>query len=103
MYACYYNIHFHIGKRKPQMKDLENYVVPRWASQWRKLGTTLKIDHHLMDNIEHNYPTDCEQCCSKMLAEWLDSNPAACWEDLTTAVDNLHYYGKCAQKNFNYY
>jgi len=29
-----------------------------------------------------------------MLAEWLQSNSAACWEDLIVAVDNLLSYGK---------
>ena len=42
-----------------------------------------------MDNIEHDHPNDCESCCSKMFSEWLDINPAAAWEDITTAVDNL--------------
>ena len=59
----------------------------------------LKLDHHLMDNIERDYPTDCEQCCCKMLAEWLGSSPSACWEDLTAAVDNLLSYGKCVYKH----
>ena len=47
-----------------------------------------------MDNIEHDHPTNCETCCSKMLAEWLQSNPAACWEDLITAVDSLLSHSK---------
>ena len=42
-----------------------------------------------MDNIEHDHPNDCESCCSKMFAEWLDNNPDVSWEDITTAVDNI--------------
>ena len=76
------------------MKDLENHVVPKWASKWRKLGVQLDIDNHLMDNIDHDYPKDCEMCCSKMLAEWLNKNTGACWEDLIIAVDRLLHYGK---------
>jgi len=77
------------------MRDLENHVVLKWASKWRDLGIQLKIDYHLMDNIEHDYPTACEQCCRKMLAEWLDNTPAACWEDVITAMDHLSYFDKC--------
>ena len=76
------------------MSDLENHVVPRWASMWRKLGTQLKVALHLMDNMEHDYPNDCERCCSKMLVEWLNCNRAPCWEDLIAAVDSLASYGK---------
>ena len=76
------------------MRDLANHVVPRWASKWRKFGMQLKIDYHLMDNIQQDFPSDCEMCCNKMLAEWLQSNSAACWEDLIVAVDNLLSYGK---------
>jgi len=82
------------GKKKPEIHDLDDHVVPRWASKWRKLGTQLKVDYHLMDNIEYDHPTDCERCCSKMLTEWLQSNPNACWENLIAVIDNLQSYGK---------
>ena len=42
-----------------------------------------------MDNIEHDHPDSCERCCSKMILEWLDINPAASWEDIISAVDSL--------------
>ena len=76
-------------KEKPKLKDIYNHVVPKYASKWRQLGTQLNIDQHLMDNIEHDHPNDCESCCSKMFSEWLDINPPASWEDIITAVDNL--------------
>ena len=53
------------------------------------MGTQVNIDQHLMDIIEYDHPNDCESCCSKMFFEWLDNNPAASWEDIITAVDNL--------------
>ena len=64
-------------------------MVTKWASKWRQLGTQLNIDQHLMDNIEHDHPNKCDSCCSEMITEWLDSNPAASWEDIFTAVDSL--------------
>ena len=83
----------HAGKEKPNLKDIDNYVVPKWASKWRQLGTQLHIAEYLMDNIEHDHPSDCESCCSMMFSMWLDSNPAASWEDIIAAVDNLFTNG----------
>ena len=80
------------------MKDLESHIVQSYASKWRNLGLQLRVDYQLMENIECDHPNDCERCCSKMLAEWLQSNPAACWEDLITAIDGpllCSKYGHC--------
>ena len=77
------------GKEKPTLRDINNNVVPKWASKWRQLGTQLNIDQHLMDNIEHDHSNDCESCCSEVITEWLDINPAASWEDIIAAVDSL--------------
>ena len=57
------------------------------------MGTQFNIDQHLMDIIEHDHPNDCESCCSKMFTDWLDINPAASWEYIITAVDNLSSNG----------
>ena len=69
--------------------DINNYVVPNWASKWRQLGSQLKIQQNLMDIIECNHSQDCETCCSKMFTEWLDTEPAASWGDVITAVDKI--------------
>ena len=64
-------------------------MISKWASKWRQLGTLLKIDQRVMDNIEHDHPNDCERCCGKMLSKWLDITPAASWEDIINAADSL--------------
>ena len=63
------------------------------ASKWRELGRHLNIPKHLMENIEHDHPHDCETCCSKMFSEWLNINPDASWEDIINAVDDISFYG----------
>ena len=78
-----------IGKCKPKIEDLQNHVVPKWASKWKQLGKQLNIDEHLMDIIDCDHPNDCETCCNEMFFEWLDCNPFASWEDIITAEDNL--------------
>lgn len=64
-------------------------MVPKWAPKWRQLGTQLNIQQNLLDIYQCDHPNDCETCCSKMFSEWLDNNPAACWEDIITAVDSI--------------
>ena len=80
---------YYAGKEKPNIKDINNYVVPRWAPKWKQLGIQLDIDKHRMDVIEKDLPVDCKDCCIRMFSEWLDINTAACWEHIIIAVDNL--------------
>ena len=91
---CDDHLYVNLGRERPKIKDISNYVVPKWASKWRQLGRQLNIEKHLMDNIECNYPADCENCCSNMFSKWLDINPSAFWEDVIIAVDNLLSDGK---------
>ena len=90
------------GKEKPKLKDIENYVVPKWASKWKRLGVLLNIAQHLMDNIEQNHPDDCEDCCSKMFEEWFNNNCVPTWEDIINAVDNLSVLGMLQVINYSY-
>ena len=73
------------------MKDIENHVVVRWAPQWRQLGRQLNIEEHQMNIIEHDHPNNCEECCSKMLSDWLEQNTYndTTWEVLIRAIDKL--------------
>ena len=56
---------------------------------WRQLGVQLEIEDHLLRIIEKDHPRDCEECCSKMLQQWLDSNSSASWEVLASAVNAM--------------
>ena len=73
------------------MKDVEDHVVTRLATRWRQLGEHLNIDQNSLDILQHNYPNDCEECCSRMLADWLDKNTHenTTWGALIDAVDKV--------------
>ena len=73
------------------MKDVEDHVVTRLATRWRQLGEHLNIDQNSLDILQHNYPNDCEECCSRMLADWLDQNTHenTTWGTLIDAVDKV--------------
>ena len=82
-----YRIYVYIlGNERPQLKDIDNYVVIKYAANWKQLGRNLKINEDLLNIIEKDYPY-CEDCCSKMLNDWLDSKPDASWGILLTAID----------------
>ena len=80
-----------LEKQKPEMKDIEDHVVTRLATQWRQLGKQLNIDQNLLDILQHDYPNDCEECCSRMLDAWLQWNTHAntTWGILIDAIDRL--------------
>jgi len=82
-------IHVFLGNEKPQFKDLENYVVIKYATIWKQLGINLNINEDLLNLIEKDNPSSCENCCSKMLSNWLDLTPEASWGMLLDAVDKL--------------
>jgi len=73
------------------MKDVEDYVVIKLATQWRELGNQLNIDENSLDILQKDYPNDCKKCCSKMLDDWLQQNTQGntTWEILLNAIDKL--------------
>ena len=77
------------GVQKPSMKDIDNYVVERWASKWKQIAAQLNIEEYLIRNIDYNYPSNCEECCRKMLGNWLEQNTHPTWEKLINAVDQV--------------
>ena len=60
-----------------------------WAASWKQLGEQLNIKSYLLRNIEKDHPNNCEECCSKMLQEWLDSSSNTTWEELFNAIYEL--------------
>ena len=76
-----------LGNSRPQLKDIENYVVIKCATNWKQLGKSLDIDDDWLNIFEKDNPHNCVNCCSRMLSEWLDSNPDASWAILLDAVN----------------
>ena len=71
------------------MKDIDNHVVEKWATKWKKLGSQLNIGEYVIRNIEYDHPNDCERCCRKMLSKWLDQTAHPTWGMLKTALDEI--------------
>ena len=58
-------------------------------SDWRKLGTYLDIEAHVLINIAKNHPGDAGRCRDAMVETWLHINPSATWKDVMKAVGKL--------------
>ena len=73
------------------MKDIEDHVVATVATQWRQLGNQLNVNQNSLDVLQHDYPNNCKECCSRMLADWLDQNTHenTTWEILIDAIHRL--------------
>ena len=76
------------GNKRPQLKDINDYVVIKCAANWEQLGKNLNINECLLSNIKKDCPR-CEDCCSQMLNDWLDSTPNASWGMLLNAIDKV--------------
>ena len=89
-YVYLYVNSFISGNKRPELRDLNNYVVIKCATAWKELGENLKVDKNLLKIIGKDNPHSCENCCSKMLSEWLDLTPEASWGILLDAMQNLN-------------
>ena len=85
-YTIYFYVRMYLGSERPEMKDINNYVVIKCAVNWKQLGENLNLNKDLLNIIEKDNPNCCEDCCSKMLGDWLDSNVNASWKILLDAV-----------------
>ena len=79
-----------LENKRPRVKDVDNYVVIKCAANWKELGRHLYIHENFLNIIEKDNPRSCENCCSKMLSDWLESTPNASWAVLLDAVDKTH-------------
>ena len=78
-----------VGAQKPSLKDIDNHVVMRWASQWKEIATQLNIEEYLIRIIDHDLPNNCVDCCRRMLGDWLEQDKHPTWEKLVNAIDQV--------------
>ena len=72
------------------MKDLNRYVVRKYAIDWLEVGIELGLQMDLLYEIQRNY-WNCENCLQYTLAKWLDLNgDDATWRTLEIALTNVN-------------
>ena len=71
---------------KPTLRELYEKVTPHFATHWKRIGVFLNIRCGELDAIESDFVRNCQECCDRMLAKWLDVDTTASWEKLRKAV-----------------
>ena len=57
------------------------------AKHWHNIGILLDIPESTLEQIETDYPGDCQQCVREMIKSWLKQvDPPPSWKDLVEAV-----------------
>ena len=74
---------------QPQLRDLQSYIIPRYASFWREVGTGLGLKQETLSKIETDYHQSKKQC-NVVLSHWLEVKAdAATWKKLLSVIDCL--------------
>ena len=61
------------------------YVIPRYATKWRRTGALLGLSTGVLDIIDNDCRGKAESCCNSMLEKWLDTDHTASWRKLFDA------------------
>ena len=77
----------------PSLRDLNHYIIPQYAVQWKVIGTQLGLHTGILDIIEFSYNeldnnNKARQCCKVMLRKWLETDTAASWRKLFTVIES---------------
>ena len=73
-------------QKKPNIKQLKNFVVPKMADIWEDFATQLDITSEQVQTIKRNRPeTSVKDHFIEMLHKWLNKDPA----DDSTKADKL--------------
>lgn len=84
----------------PLLKDLYQYITPRYATQWKVIGTLLDIHNEELETIEAGYPTNVQWCCNQMLQKWLRENVSASWKDMLEVIESPAVITKITGEGF---
>ena len=79
---------------RPAEKDLQRYVTPKYATNWKEIGIQLNLSNGDLSIIEVDNPHSVKKQCNAMLFKWLEVDSSASWQKLFTAIDICT--GNCA-------
>ena len=68
------------------MRDLNRYVVHKYASEWEDIAFELGLDEQLIEIIKKDN-RECVDCLRRTLQKW--STPHATWKTLEIAITNV--------------
>ena len=75
---------------KPKLSTCLRFLLPE-AKHWHNIGSLLEISETTLEQIEADYPGDCQQCVREMIKSWLKQvDPPPSWKDLAKAVEIIN-------------
>ena len=78
--------------KTPLLKDLSNYIIPWYASRWKKICEGLGLTPEVANSIELDHQ-GCHRQCLKMLQKWLQVKADnATWKKLLEILDSPDVY-----------
>ena len=76
---------------KPTMKDLNRYVIRKYASDWYDIGIELGLELDVLDVVKKDCPQESVTCFQKTLDKWLKLNTDnVTWKTLEVALTNVN-------------
>ena len=72
----------------PTHLELQRYVTPQYAANWRKIGAELGLTDAKLDIIRADNPRSVEESCRVMLQVWLMEDTTPSWKKLFTAIES---------------
>ena len=75
---------------KPKLSTCLKFLLLE-AKHWHNIGSLLEISETTLEQIEADYPGDCQQCVREMIKSWLKQvDPPPSWKDLAEAVEIIN-------------
>jgi len=71
------------------MRDLNRYIVKKYATDWYDIGIELGFKLRVLDVIEKDYPQQSVNCLRKVLDKWLEATANPTWKILEIALTNV--------------
>ena len=79
----------YIEYKKPTLRDLCKYVIPKYAHEWQHFGVLLHFEQAELDIMQDNCHHNSKKCCRSLLSTWLEKYPDALWDQLFSAIGDL--------------
>ena len=79
----------------PPLKDLCEYVIPRYSADWKVIGILLGLHFNALRTIEKENPSDNESCCNQILKVWKESSDAPSWNSFFAAIESPPSFNNC--------
>jgi len=71
------------------MRDLNRYVIKRYAADWKDIGLELGLKFDVLKMIQKDNLQQSIPCLQKTLDQWLKLTHNATWKTLEVALSNV--------------